>query len=136
MGRKSREFALARTPFISKAIALKTTTPLTELVRPLKISASARRAAWLPPVDLRLTDAAALRCHINAGKTAAEFTFDQRLVTLRPKHLRWTIAAMKTSTEESIRGAWQQAGYGWLSDNVATMQVWGEERFGSGRWRL
>ena len=30
-------------------------------------AASARRAAWLPPVDLRLTDAAALRCQISAA---------------------------------------------------------------------
>ena len=30
-------------------------------------AASARRAAWLPPVDLRLTDAAALRCQCSAA---------------------------------------------------------------------
>ena len=30
-------------------------------------AASARRAAWLPPVDLRLTDAAALQCQISAA---------------------------------------------------------------------
>ena len=30
-------------------------------------AASARRAAWLPPVDLRMTDAAALRCQISAA---------------------------------------------------------------------
>jgi hypothetical protein len=29
--------------------------------------ASARRTAWLPPVDLRLTDAAALRCQCSAA---------------------------------------------------------------------